>query len=383
MTAPPKPDAASIGSYHTPRTVQDASARDLRNIAGAFALDRPVTGIEPLGRGLINDTFSVTAGSRRYVMQRINERVFPNPPVIMANLKAVDAHLKRLGDGSVRLPALISTRDGTSWQRDDTGRHWRMMEFIANAVNLPRVERPNQATQVGAILGRFHRSLASLPTEQLGVSLPGFHETPSYLARFRELMAGAGRRGVDPEMEACVEFIASHEGLAGVLHGACEEGRIVQRITHGDPKLDNILFSADGNRAVALIDLDTVQPGLIHHDLGDCLRSCCNHIEEDSSTRAKVRFDLGVCEGILSGYAGETEGLLSGAEIDLLFDGIRLLPFELGLRFLSDHVEGDRYFKVSEPGENLRKARIQFALVDSIESQEVAIRDIIGICFSN
>lgn len=157
-------------------------------------------------------------------------------------------------------------------------------------------------------------------------------------------------------------------------------GLIPERVVHGDPKLDNLLFDAEGRRALAMIDLDTVQPGLTLHDIGDCLRSCCNRRGEFTS-ESHVAFDLDVCRPLLRAYADQTRELLVPAELALLFDAIRLIPFELGLRFLTDHLQGNRWFRVSAPGQNLAKARVQFALVTDIERKEGEIRAIIAACF--
>ena len=150
---------------------------------------------------------------------------------------------------------------------------------------------------------------------------------------------------------------------------------------HGDPKLDNILFDTKRRRALALIDLDTVQPGLIQQDLGDCLRSCCNRSGEESRDQGSVRFDLELCAAILGAYAEETRGLLGPGDLAVLYDSIRLLPYELALRFLTDHLEGDRYFRVAYQGQNLEKARIQLDLLADIESRETAIRRLIADAF--
>ena len=166
-----------------------------------------------------------------------------------------------------------------------------------------------------------------------------------------------------------------------MLEDARAQGLIDERVIHGDPKLDNILFDASGRRALALIDLDTVQPGLIQQDLGDCLRSCCNRSGESPQDQGRPDFDLGLCAAILDAYGEETRGLLGPGDIEVLYDSIRLLPFELALRFLTDHLEGDRYFRVTHPGQNLEKARTQLDLVADIESKEPAIREIIANAF--
>ena len=194
------------------------------------------------------------------------------------------------------------------------------------------------------------------------------------------LKEGSGARRTR-EIREAVAFAAARQGTAGVLEEARQTGQIPERVIHGDPKLDNFLFDRSGRQALALIDLDTVQPGLVHYDIGDCLRSCCNRRGETADGDAGPSFDLALCRDLLGAYGEQVGDLLLPAEVELLYDAIRLIPFELGLRFLTDHLEGDRWFRVSQPGENLGKARTQFALAADIERNEAAIRAIIGESF--
>jgi Ser/Thr protein kinase RdoA (MazF antagonist) len=368
-----------------------ADVHSLIALCEHFAIDPPVDAIAPLGRGLINDTYRLDASGRRYVLQRINGRVFPEPERIMANLARLARHPEPPEALGLRVPALIPSRTGASFVRDPAGAVWRLMEFIPDTCNLSRIQGESQAREVGRVLGRFHRWTAVLPSDDFAVTLPGYHDTPSYLERLRALSNPAAIQGgseyadcpdrTAPEIATLLSFIEARLDLAEALDRAVQTGRIALRLTHGDPKLDNILFDRDGRRALALIDLDTIQPGLIQHDLGDCLRSCCNALGEGETDPTRVRFDLALAEAILTGYAEATRGWLSGEDIDCLFDGIRVMPFELGLRFLTDHLQGDRYFKVDRPGRNLIKARIQFALVADIERREPDIRALIETAF--
>ncbi|MBV5275563.1 MAG: aminoglycoside phosphotransferase family protein [Lamprocystis purpurea] len=359
--------------------VPDSPARpDLSGIVAGFTVGAAVGSILPLGKGLINDTFAVTTDSGRYVLQRVNQRVFPRAERIMANLSVLAAHAA--GTDGLRVPALIPAADGRPYLRTAGGDLWRLMELIADAVTLERIGTAAQAAQVGRALGRFHRLTQDLATDRLEFTLPGFHQTPDYMFRHVALRGQATWAADDASVRACTAFIDTHAALAWVLEDALAAGRIPLRVTHGDPKIDNILFHRVDGRALALIDLDTVQPGLIQHDLGDCLRSCCNRGGESgpSGATGAVRFDLDICEQILGAYFAETRGFLTAADLALCYDSIRLMPFELGLRFLNDHLERDRYFRVAYPGQNLRKATIQFALVASIEAQEAEIRAIIA-----
>ncbi|WP_295446339.1 aminoglycoside phosphotransferase family protein [uncultured Thiodictyon sp.] len=345
---------------------------DLKAIVAGFAVGAPQGTIAPLGRGLINDTFAVTTAAGCYVLQRVNQQVFPDPERIMANLALLAAHAA--GRAGLRVPALIPARDGRTFLRTPAGDLWRLMELIPDAVTLDRLGSVEQARQVGLALGRFHRLTRDLEPTRLGFTLPGFHRTPDYLARHLDLRAALTPR--DAAESACMAFIDERVGMVGVLEQALAGGLIPLRITHGDPKIDNILFHEAAGHALALIDLDTVQPGLIQHDLGDCLRSCCNR-QGESGEGWRVRFDLEFCAPIVSAYADETRDFLASAEVEMLYDGIRLMPFELGLRFLNDHLDGDRYFRVTHRGQNLHKATVQFALVADIEARESDIRTLI------
>lgn len=357
------------------------SAPALERIARRFEIQGEVLAIRPLGRGLINDTFAVAASGQGYVLQRINSHVFPDPEQIMANLLALTELLDRADGADVRIPRLILTQEGAPLTRDETGEPWRMMELIADTRTLTRLESAEEAEAVGHVLGTFHRAAARLPLERFGLSLPGLHETASYLERLHRTLAAheTARCGA---VEALVELIGRRGHLVEALEAARRDGRAKTRITHGDPKLDNILFARDGTEAVALIDLDTVQPGLIQHDLGDCLRSCCNRGCEAEAARGAVCFDLATCEAILAGYAAQMQGLLSAAEVDTLYTAIALIPLELGIRFLTDYLEGNRYFRVDFPEQNLRKAEIQLALAADIERKEARLREMIAAAFS-
>jgi Ser/Thr protein kinase RdoA (MazF antagonist) len=336
-----------------------------------------------MGAGLINDTFLVTAGAAGWVLQRVNAKVFPHPERIMENLAVLAGHLGRLGEADIRIPVPLPAADGRPFVRDPQGGVWRLLELIPETRTLAGIEIPLQAREVGRALGRFHRLTSDLDRGRLAVTLPGFHVTPEYLEHFTRALKQGGIACHTGQMRAAIRFVAARRGSVDVLEDARRQGRTPVRVVHGDPKLDNILFDRTGARAVGLIDLDTVQPGLVHHDIGDCLRSCCNRDGESPEGEPRAELDLDICRGILQAYADETRGLLTPPEIELIYPAVRLIPFELGLRFLTDHLEGDRYFKVREPGQNLRKALVQFSLVEDIEGKERKIRRIVTDCFES
>ncbi len=344
-----------------------------------FAITRGPLTIEPLGRGLINDTFLVAAETGQWVLQRLNDQVFANPERIMTNLSSLVAHVAHKGMGNLNLPELARTVEGETWTRDEEGAAWRLLSFIPGRP-LGQIASDLQAAEVGRVLGAFHRSVSDLDPAHLEVTLPGFHVTPNYLRAFDRVKREAV---MSPQLglEEALAFVAARRTGLDVLELAQAGGLIPQRVIHGDPKLDNLVFDLAGQRALALIDLDTVQPGLILHDLGDCLRSCCNRRGESASFETPVAFDLDVCRPLLHAYADQTQGLLGPAEVQLLYAAIRLIPLELGLRFLTDHLQGNRWFRITAPGQNLAKAQVQFALVADIERKEQEIQGIIAGCF--
>lgn len=340
----------------------------LLDIAGRFLGDAAVPlAVTPLGDGLINDSYRVQTPAGAFVLQRINGTVFPAPERIMTNLSALASAAAARPELGVRLPA-VATAAGHSYVRDVDGGLWRLMECIEPSRTLRALENGAQAREAGRVLGRFHRLGATLDLAALAVTLPGFHHTPGYLAALETTVA---KVPLDDASRDALARIDARRDLVNVLDDALARGDTRQRLIHGDPKVDNLLFDPTGERALGLIDLDTVQPGLLHHDIGDCLRSCCNRGGEAGATSA--RFDVALCEALLTGYAHTTAGLLSDAEIDLIAPSILLIPLELGIRFLTDHLEGDRYFRVRHRGENLTKARRQLALVADIERQADAV----------
>jgi Ser/Thr protein kinase RdoA (MazF antagonist) len=355
--------------------------------AAALLPDRKVLGLTPLGTGHINDTLLVTfvAGiPQQAVLQRLNRAVFPKPERIMRNLVVLADHLAaRLareppGGADPRMVIRPLGGAGQGYFCDPAGDFWRLLTYVEDGVHREVLDTPAAAREAGRGLGGFHRLTADLDPARLADTLPGFHVTPLYLAAYDQRLA-AGRSGDElPGEAACRAVIEAHRGLAGVLEEAREQGVLQPRVIHGDPRLANLLFDRGSGRAVALVDLDTVKPGLRHYDLGDCVRSCCNPAGDDPADLVEVRFDLGIFRELLGGYLAESGGDLSAAEFRLIYPAVRLLAFELGLRFFSDHLAGDRYFKTERPGHNLHRALGQFRLLAGIEAQEEEIGRLVG-----
>ena len=346
----------------------------------------PLT-ISPYGSGNVNATFLVTpaaAPSQPFILQRLNPAVFPDPRLIMHNLRVLTTYLegRRLQPAPApgrrwQLPRIIPTADGADFWLDAAGACWRALSFIPAAHTLDTIQDASHAREVGAALGRFHLLVSDLPPETLMDTLPGFHHTPSYLKRYDAVRQQAAVPD-EPEAAYAQEFIRQRRGWAGVLEEARQQGLLTVRIIHGDPKVNNVMLDDATGQAVGLIDLDTVKPGLSHYDLGDCLRSGANPLGEETTDWDRVYFDTRLARAMLQGYLAEARPFLTAADYDYLYDSIRLIAFELGLRFFTDYLAGNVYFRSRHPRHNLWRAVVQFRLTASIEAQEADLRRLIG-----
>lgn len=356
-------------------------------IARQFAFPGEILSVAEYGSGNVNDTYLVrvtgSQGLRDFILQRLNPQVFPKPERIMHNLRVLDDHVrpKLLAHPEHRweLPAIIPARTGADYHRDEDGAFWRVQTFIADTESFDTIAGVAQAEEAGRGLGFFHGLIHDLPAHLLHDTLPGFHVTPGYLAAYEALAASPPRPDQSEQALFCQRFIAERKETAEVLEAARTRGELLPCPIHGDPKLANILFSRETGRAVSLIDLDTVKPGLLHYDIGDCLRSCCNPAGEDAPL-AEISFNLAYCAAILRGYLPQVAPFFSAADYHYIYDAVRLIAFELGLRFFSDHLAGDVYFRIRRPGQNLHRAMAQFVLCQSIEAQESEIRNIVRDC---
>ena len=355
----------------------------IRHVAQNFIRSERVLSIQEYGNGNVHDTFLVTIESTaapHFILQRLNTRVFRRPELVMANLRTCTEHVRgRLARATLspgcrwEVPRVLPARDGRDCFIDAAGSFWRALSFIEAAQSFEVIESPEHAREVGYALGAFHHLLSDLPAEHLSDTLPGFHITPRYLRHYDEVL---GRQGApqSPEVTYSLKFVEARRTWAHVLEEARAQGRLSLRPIHGDPKVNNVLLDTATGKAVALVDLDTVKPGLVHYDIGDCLRSGCNPLGEETEQWEAVRFGPELGRALLQGYLARTRGFLTDGDYDCLFDAIRLIAFELGLRFFTDYLAGNVYFKARRPEYNLVRALVQFKLTESIEAQETAIR---------
>lgn len=366
----------------------------LERLAERFDVPGRLVTIGPTGRGNVNDTylavFRTAFSETRIIVQRINKRVFVHPSWIMSNLRVVTEHVhKRIereaaaADRVWQIPRVIPFKSGRDYLRDAAGDFWRGLSLIASAQSFDRVQGAEHAFESGTVLGQFHRLVADLKPARLRDTLPGFHQTPGYLARYDQTAAskeGARRLKGSVEARRLGAFVEERRAFASVLEGALKRGELSLRLIHGDPKVSNIMIDELTGKGTSIVDLDTVKPGLTHYDFGDAVRSICNPAGEEAQDLAEVRFDTDLCEAFVKGYMARARDFLTGPDRRYLYDSARLIAFELGLRFFEDYLAGNRYFKVASEEHNLRRARVQFRLCESIEARESSIRRVLDAC---
>lgn len=356
------------------------------DIAGRFILPHGELQVCPYGNGHINDTYCVSVcaqgQARRFILQRVNRYVFVRPIEVIENIERVTAFLRERireegGDARRGTLELIEGRDGRHFVLDESGDLWRMYWFIEGTVSVDLPDSPELMRLSGEAFGRFQRQLGQFPADSLHETIRDFHNTPMRYAQLMEAARrnAAGRLG---EVQAELAFIAERERDTRALTEALAAGEIPLRVTHNDTKLNNVLLDAETGKGVCVIDLDTVMPGLAAYDFGDCIRSGANTAAEDERDLSKVELSLPMVSAFAKGFLQEAGNTLTRREIELLPMGAKLMTLECGMRFLSDYLDGDRYFKVHREGQNLDRARTQLALVAQMEAQwEQMTREIV------
>ena len=347
----------------------------LRQAAAAFAFDRPAGEAERFGAGHINDTFAVWAAdrSKRWILQRINTDTFTDPAGLMENVTGVTAYLRRQiiergGDPDRETLNVIPTLDGKPYYTDTEGGAWRAYIFVEGTVCLQKVENERDFYTAAETFGNFQNQLAGYPAATLHETIARFHDTPNRYANFEKALAAdvMGRaREIGPE----IAFIRAREADCHVLMDQLAAGVLPLRVTHNDTKLNNVLIDQATGKGICVIDLDTVMPGLSAYDFGDSIRFGANDCAEDEPDQSKVHFSLHLYEVFARGYLAAAGSAMTEAERRSLPWGAKLMTLECGIRFLTDYLEGDHYFKISRPDQNLDRARTQFTLVQGMERE--------------
>lgn len=347
----------------------------LNSVVAEFAPQAQEIDIQGFGSGNINDTFWVSwedTEIRSFILQRINHDVFCEPQLVMQNMRIYIDHVRdRLAKSPIErrweLPQILPTAQGQDYLQTEDGQFWRSLSFIENSKSYDAITNSQQAREVGYALGTFHHLTSDLAPNKLVDTLQGFHITPLYLQQYQQIVGKNTQ--ASPEITYCQKIIEQHQQLAHLLEDAKSSGKLPLRVMHGDPKVNNILFDQDTQLAVSIVDLDTVKSGLIHYDIGDCLRSGCNPAGEETKKWQDVRFDMDLCQEILSGYKAIANSFLTKTDEDYIYDAVRVITFELGLRFFTDYLAGNIYFHIKYPEHNLLRSLVQFRLLESLESQ--------------
>lgn len=331
-----------------------------------------VVSCEKYGTGHINDTFFVVnEQGKRFIFQWINHSVFSEPDKMMDNILAVTEHIQKKviaeqGDPQRATMVVVPTNMGTSFYRDSIGSYWRMYEFTEGTVSKDRVGSAEEFRQCGEAFGRLQGWLADFPAERLYEVIKDFHNTP---VRYESLMRAIKRdpKGRVAEVQAEITFVKERFAFIQTLEKARMDGMLPLRVTHNDTKLNNILFDKKTGEPVCVVDLDTIMPGYSVNDFGDSIRFGANTAAEDETDLSKVSLDLELYRAYAEGFLKGCGGKLTKTEVELLPIGARMMTLECGMRFLTDYIEGDTYFRISRPSHNLDRCRCQFALVLDME----------------
>jgi hypothetical protein len=351
-------------------------------IAECFRINAKPVSVSPLGSGHINDSYLVKTtpdGAPDYVLQRINHNIFRDVPGLMNNIEIVTSHLRKKleeHDETDRFMALevIPANDGTLFYFDPEGNYWRLYYYIPGSHSYDKVLSPQLAFGGGQAFGRFLQLTSDLDARLLTETIPRFHDITWRMEQFEEALRN------DPvnrakQLRQEINFLRKRQNEMHTIHRLVTSGQLHIRITHNDTKFNNILFDKE-DRAICIVDLDTVMPGTILYDFGDAIRTGASNSDEDEADLNNVCIDMELFEAYTKGFLDAAGDYLTPVETAHLAFSARFMTFIIGLRFLTDHIGGDKYYKIHHPGHNLQRARTQFRLLESMENnfQEMDIR---------
>lgn len=372
--------------FSTRRKIDGVEDRNLEDAIYAFGFGNRCSYVKPFGAGHINETYAVYMPGEggdelAYVLQRVNSNVFKDPAGVMDNIFGVTEYLRNVirregGDPDRETLSYIKTKSGCNYFEDSEGEPWRCYNFIPDSVCYQLVEEPEQFYQSGSSFGHFLKQLSDYPASKLNETIPDFHNTIRRFEAFQVTL----KRDLKNRADSCrpeIDFVLAREKDCGVLVHQQDEGILPLRVTHNDTKLNNILFDEKTGKGLCIIDLDTIMPGLAANDFGDSIRFGAATAEEDEPNLDLMHFDISLYELYVKGYLEETKDVLTEAEIGSLPWGARLMTLECGIRFLTDYLQGDTYFKTDYPEHNLIRARTQFRLVDEMEQQFERMQEIV------
>ncbi len=351
---------------------------DLAGIVRQFKIYGGAASVLPLGKGHINDTYHIRnteTGCPDYLLQRINHRVFRNVGVLMDNIVRVTAHLKqKAADPDREVLTVVETLDGAGYCRDAGGNYWRMFVFIDHTHSYEQLTDLRQAFQGGKAFGRFQQQLADLGTDSLGCTIPDFHHLRKRVADFEAALEAdpCGRRSGAAE---AIKFLLDQKDV--MLQCSREVESCPVRITHNDTKFNNLLLDEE-DRVQCVVDLDTVMPGFLAYDFGDAMRTLINSAAEDEPDVSRIGLNIPVFQAYTRGYLEEARTFITGPESESLVAGMLVLPYMQSIRFLTDYLLGDPYYKILYPDHNLVRARAQSALLGHISGRTDDLRRFIN-----
>ena len=337
------------------------------------------------GSGHINDTYRLTyetsQGTKRYILQRMSRNIFKKPVELMENISGVTSWLRKKiiengGDPERETLTLVKSQTGLPYFVDSDGEYWRVYLFIEGATCYDAVKDDNDFYQSAVAFGHFQQLLADYPAETLHETIKDFHNTPDRLKKFKKAVAEdvCGRAA---SVQKEIDFILEREELTHALYDMQLDGRLPLRVTHNDTKLNNIMIDDATGKAICVIDLDTVMPGLAMNDFGDSIRFGASTALEDETDLTKVSCSMELFELYTKGFLKGCAGKLTAKEIELMPMGAKTMTFECGMRFLTDYLQGDKYFRIHREGHNLDRCRTQFKLVEDMEQKWYTMNEIV------
>lgn len=355
----------------------------LQDISQQFRIYGQILHAEPCKIGHINETYTATYDQGgilvRYIHQKVNQSVFREPVKVMENVMRVTTHLQhKLATGGARQRTrralvVVPTHDGQPFYCDGNGDFWRTFVFVERVQSFEAVQSTGQAYEAGRAFGEFQNLLADLPGNRLHETIPDFHNTRKRFAALQQAVE-EDHYGRAANAASEIKFALAQESWVGTLLDALVRGEIPERITHNDTKFNNVMLDWETGRAMCVVDLDTVMPGLVHYDFGDMVRTTTSPTLEDEEDLSKIAMQMPMFEALAKGYVEATRGFLTPNEKKHLAFAGRLITFTIGIRFLTDYLRGDVYFRVHRPHHNLDRSRTQFRLVQSIMAQEEAMQ---------
>ncbi len=356
-----------------------AATPDIERISSFFEFSGVFKRADPYGSGHINDTYLCISEQEgrveRHIIQRINHHIFTDPLTMMNNGVRVAEHLRQkliaeqATDLDRRSLRFVRTKSGTIGHLDDDGRYWRAMRFIPNAQTHEFASTPKHTFEAAIAFGRFQSQLLDLPPESLPPVIPFFHHTPKRLDALIAAIANDAENRV-ASARRTIDFALHRQPLCAELQTRLERGELPLRVTHNDAKIDNVLIDTTRCEGLCVVDLDTVGAGLVHFDFGDLLRTAVFAAGEAEQAIDSIHIDMEMARAAVAGYLTGAKGFLQPSELDTLAISGKLLALETGIRFLTDHLDGDRYFKTAYRDQNLQRARSQFRRVELLEQHE-------------